>query len=379
MGMRVVIDGCCLGRKKTGNETYLRGLLSGLQEVSVAGCDLSVITTTAHRGERPETFEWIDIPQGNFLSRNFLTIPSELTRFKGKTSIYHATYWTRFWSEVVPSVVMIHDISFVSFPQGFKKHEQWIYAGLIEQVAKRSRHIVTVSEFSKRDMIERWKIPGEKITVTYDGLDDCYRPASGKNQEMKGEETPYILYVGNLHPRKNLVRLLKAFVLLKEETKLRHRLKIVGQAAWMFEDIFEAVRRHRLEEAVDFTGYVSQEELIRLYQQATVTVYPSLFEGFGLPVLEAMGCGSPVVTSKTTSIPEVAGEACVLVNPESVEDIAGAMEKVLVSEKLQAELREKGLRQSEKFTWKQMADKTLEVWRSVDNEKAGSRSQDTRS
>lgn len=424
--VKVLIDACCLGRRKTGNETYIRGLLRGLADCGKAGDrsqgtevrrqetgdrsggqeapravpELAVVTTAAHRGERPGCFEWMDIPLGNFATRNFLTLPRVLK--SSGAALYHASYWTRFWAEPVPSVVMIHDLSFVSFPQGFRPHERLVYAGLIRQVARRARHLVTVSEFSKQELMERWKIPADRITVTYNGLDPCFRPKAGAEgvecrvPSVEGEIRrepgglrdehgpthtpndarsttrdalapsstfqPYILYVGNLHPRKNLVRLLEAFVRLKAEARIPHQLKIVGQAAWLCGDIFETVRRHRLEGEVEFTGYVAQDELVRLYQDAALAVYPSLYEGFGLPVLEAMACGCPVVTSRTTSIPEVAGEAAELVDPESVDAIAAGLARVAGDAAWAAELRRRGPERAARFTWEATARQTLAAW-----------------
>jgi glycosyltransferase involved in cell wall biosynthesis len=354
--MQIFIDACCLGRRKTGNETYTRGLLRGLDELAAPELDISVLTTVHHTGVRQARFQWTDIPLGNFISRNFLALPRLLN--SARPNLFHAMYWARWWKQV-PYVVMVHDISFVSFPQGFKTHERLVYANLVRQVALHARRVLTVSEFSRHDIHGHWGIPLDRISVTYDGLDDCFNAPVTKPAQS---EPPYILYVGNLHPRKNLVRLLESFVRLKAETKTETKLKIVGQKAWLFEEIFETLRRHKLENDVTFTGYVSQDELVRLYQNATVTAYPSLFEGFGLPVLEAMACGSPVVTSKTTSIPEVAGDACVLVDPESVEDIARGLAEVLASAPLQQTLRERGLLQARKFTWRDCAAQTVAAY-----------------
>jgi glycosyltransferase involved in cell wall biosynthesis len=358
MALSLVLDGCCLGRRKTGNETYIRCLLEKFARLRFTNLDLTVLTTTHYTGPRSDCFQWENIPLGNFATRNFYTIPRQLSQ--RAPDLYHATYWTRFWSQPVPSLVMIHDISFVSFPQGFKTHERLFYAGVIKAIAQQARHILTVSEFSKQDLIERWHLPPEKITVTYEAVEDCFRPADHPTAPTLS--APYLLYVGNLHPRKNLVRLLQAFVQLKQAHRIPHRLKIVGQKAWLFGEIFETVRRHCLEQDVDFTGYVSQEELIQLYQQATVTAYPSLFEGFGFPVLEAMACGSPVVTSATTSIPEVAGDAAILVDPHSSEAIAEGLRQVLLSPERQQDLKKRGLEQVKKFSWERCARQTYAVY-----------------
>lgn len=371
--MHIAIDACCLGRKKTGNETYIRGLLSGIESL-LKDADLrtefrfTILTTNAHVGYRAGCFDWVDIPLGNFLTRNFLTIPGVL--FRMKPDLYHGVYWNRFFAQPVPTVLMVHDLSFVSFPQGFHRHEQWIYANLVRASVRSARHVLTVSQFSKQEMMQHWKLSSDAITVTYDGLDECYRPPAPQPLSFS-ESSPYILYVGNLHPRKNIIRLLEAFVRVKANGNFSHRLKVVGQAAWMAGDVFAAVRESGLGDQVDFTGYVSYEQLTALYQNAAVTVYPSLYEGFGLPVLEAMACGCPVVCSNTTSIPEVAGDACVLVNPESSGEIAEGIRRILENPALADDLRKRGPLQAAKFTWESCASATLEAYRLAMN--AGTR------
>jgi glycosyltransferase involved in cell wall biosynthesis len=361
--MHIAIDACCLGRRKTGNETYIRGLLSGFEILfarGVTGVRLTILTTSAYTGKRADCFEWIDIPLGKFITRNFLTIPSVLQKLS--PDLFHGVYWSRFFAQPLPTVLMVHDLSFVSFPQGFRAHEQWVYANLVRACARSAKHVLTVSQFSKQELMRHWRIPADKITVTYDGLDSCYE-ASGS--EPIREEPSYILYVGNLHPRKNIVRLLDAYVKVCRSGTFPHRLRIVGQATWMAGEVFAAVRESEFASRVDFTGYVSYEKLASLYQNAAVCVYPSLYEGFGLPVLEAMACGCPVVCSNTTSVPEVAGDACVLVNPESSIEIAQGIRSILSNPALDADLRERGPRQAAKFTWEACAEATLAAYRSV--------------
>lgn len=361
MKSAVFIDATCLGRRKTGNETYMRGLLSGLDEImsdsSVCEAyEVAVITTAEYQGPRQAAFEWIEIPVANFLQRNFLTIPKLLK--ERRASLYHASYWTRFWAEPCPSILMVHDLSFVSFPRGFKAHEQIVYSQLVKACAKASKHILTVSDFSRSELTRHWGIPDHRITVTPNGIGSEFQPP-----DAKAGDPPYILAVGNLHPRKNLVRLLEAFVLLKGNKNIPHRLKIVGQPAWLFDDIFESVRRSGIQNQVEFTGYLSQGELVAAYQQADLMVYPSLYEGFGLPPLEAMACGCPVVAAATTSLPEVCGDAAVLIDPTSPRSIADGMAAVLLDESVRGRLRLDGPRRAELFTWKHCAEQTLQAYR----------------
>lgn len=370
--MHVVIDACCLGRRKTGNETYVRGLLQGLAGLQEkwqsldtgrprAGFRITVLTTDAHAGERQDCFQWSEIPLGNFVIRNFFTIPATLRRLRA--DLFHASYWTRFWSQPCPSLLMVHDLSFVSFARGFKRHEQFIYANLVRACAGAARHLVTVSEFSKSELQCHWGIPAERISVTYNGVGTQFVPPRFYVSAQANGADPYILAVGNLHPRKNLVRLLEAFVLLKREHEFRPRLKIVGQASWLFDEIFNCVRQHSLENQVEFTGYLSEHDLVAAYQNAELTVYPSLYEGFGLPPLEAMACGSPVVCSSAASLPEICGGAAVLVSPETSESIAEGILKLMTDSALRRDLRIAGEKRAAQFTWEQCAEATLAAYR----------------
>ncbi len=408
----IVIDAVCLGRRKTGNETYIRGLLEGLARAPSAWTldnrpvRFTILTTVAHTGLRQPCYEWIDIPLANFVTRNFFTIPKLLTQLHA--DLFHGVYWMRWWNPPCPTLVTVHDLSFVSFPQGFKRHERLVYASVIRWCAHKARHLATISHFSKSELVTRWKLPHAKVTVTYLGVDSrfCVENAGdgkvergegkverGDRREERGEgkgerggvgeispqskienqkssitshspdsPLPYLLAVGNLHPRKNLQRLIEAFVKLKRERGIEHQLRIVGQTAWLFDDVFDSVRRHNLEGEVLFTGYLSDEEIVQVYRGASVMVYPSLYEGFGFPPLEAMACGCPVVCSTAASLPEVCGDVAVMVNPESVDSIAEGIFRVLSDEALRGNLSARGPAQAAKFTWKQCAEETLNAY-----------------
>ncbi len=223
----IAIDACCLGRRKTGNETYVRGLLSGLEgAIQSPDYRFIVLTTESHKLARSPYFQWIDVPLGNFVTRNFKTIPQLLGQLQ--VDLYHASYWTRFRnSSLPPSILIIHDLSFVSFPKGFHKHEQIVYSWLVRKCAEAARHLLTVFRILQAGTDEPLEDSCEKISVTYDGIDGEFQPARSPAPVVT--DRPYILYVGNLHPRKNLVRLIEAFVLLKSKKQIPHTLKIVGQ------------------------------------------------------------------------------------------------------------------------------------------------------
>ncbi len=368
--LHVVIDGVCLGRRKTGNETYIRGLLDGLAaqrddwRIGDRELKFTVLTTAAHTGGRHSCFNWFEIPLGNLISRNFFAIPRHLRTLRA--DLYHGVYWIRWWSPPCPTLLTVHDLSFVSFPQGFKPHERWVYANLIRWCAGSAHHLATISHFSKRELIKHWGIAAEKITVTYLGTDTRFHPPESPRPQSDASSTaPYLLAVGNLHPRKNLRRLIEAFVMLKRDHAIPHQLRIVGQKAWLFDDVFESVRRNPLEDQVVFTGYLSDDKVVETYQNAAVTIYPSLYEGFGFPPLEAMACGSPVVCSTAASIPEVAGDAAVMVDPESVNSIAKGIGDLLNNESLRRKLVGRGYHQAKSFTWEKCARETLGAYGKV--------------
>jgi glycosyltransferase involved in cell wall biosynthesis len=235
--------------------------------------------------------------------------------------------------------------------------------------------IITDSECSQRDIAHYLQVPKEKITVTMLAAARHFRVLSQAESApalaRAGVAPPYILYVGSLEPRKNLLRLLEAYRLVREWSP-RWGLVIVGaRNAWKSTPVAAAVERYGLQDNVTFTGYVPDEDLPALYNGAGLFCFPSLYEGFGLPVLEAMACGAPVVTSNTSSLPEVAGEAALLVDPYDVEAIAAAMQRVLSEPELAEDLRRRGLARAAEFTWERTARETIAVYERVLEAKPG--------
>ncbi len=290
---------------------------------------------------------------------------------RDKLSIFHSQY-------VLPvmlpckSLLTIHDILFESNPEFFPEFHRRLLKYFVPFSAKRANRIISVSEFTKRQVIEYYDIPEEKVTVIYEGASDKFAPIKDNDlifPKLKGYgiEKKYILFVGRIEPRKNIVSLLKAFDYVKKRGKKDLYLVIVGNQDNIFKEteLFDKIKEMQLDSDVVFTGEVSEDNLAALYNGAEVLVYPAFAEGFGLPVLEAMSCGTPVITSNTTSLPEIVGEAGILVNPYSWEEIAQNIESVLGDEGLKRELSVKGLQRSRKFRWEETAEKTVEVYRRV--------------
>lgn len=268
-------------------------------------------------------------------------------------------------------VATIHDAIPFIYPQTSTFLDRLIYTKWLPVVASRMHAITTVSQHSKSDLIQFLNINPEIISVVPSAYTADYHP-------MKPEEIapvlsrlsispPYILYVGSLEPRKNLVRLLEAFSLCQELIINQHyKLVIVGARNFLKSSpVVNTVEKLSLNQHVHFTGFVPEPDLPALYCGADLFVFPSIYEGFGLPVLEAMACGTPVITSNTSSLPEVAGEAAILVDPYNIQQIAQAMQQVLTNPELAADLRQRGLENAAKYSWERTARETVAVYQRV--------------
>lgn len=269
------------------------------------------------------------------------------------------------------TITTLHDIGFEKFPKLYSAAELIYHRFSAKLAIKKARHIITVSHFSKQEMVEIYGAPPQKISVVYNGYNDrIYRRLNEKTtNEILTEQQikkPYLLFVGRLEEKKNIKRLVQAFAILKKKLKLKPydlNLVLAGRPGFGYNKIREEIEKNDLADSVIEPGWLGEEKLPALYNGAEVFVFPSLYEGFGIPLLEAMACGTPVVTSKITSLPEIAAGAGLLVNPENPEDIAEAIEKILNDKNLKSELISKGLERVKNFSWEKCACETLEVIR----------------
>jgi glycosyltransferase involved in cell wall biosynthesis len=286
-------------------------------------------------------------------------------------SLFHSQY-------VLPllmpckSVLTIHDILFESHPEFFPETHRRLLKFFIPFSAKRANRIISVSEFTKKEIIKYYRVPEEKITVIYEGASDRFAPINDRDMivsvvQKHGIKKKYVLFVGRIEPRKNIVGLLHAFVHIRNKGMKDYCIVIVGNQDKIFQEneLFNKIKELNLESDVIFTGGVSEEDLPVLYNGAEVLVYPAFAEGFGLPVLEAMSCGTPVITSNTTSLPEVTADAAILINPHSSGEIGQAMEKILSDPALRREYASRGLQRAKTFSWADAAKKTIEVYKEV--------------
>jgi glycosyltransferase involved in cell wall biosynthesis len=266
-----------------------------------------------------------------------------------------------------PTVITIHDMTLWLFPEYHGKRRLLSMRPIIPLAARRAAAIITVSDSAKQDIVRILGIPSEKVHVIYEApaprfkrICDQERLAAVRRQHDLPER--FVLYVGTIEPRKNLVRLLEAFASLRDRHRDGWTLILVGQRGWNDQAVFAAAERLALGNSIRFLGYVSPETLIALYNLASVAAFPSIYEGFGLPVVEAMVCGVPVVTTSKGSLGEVAGDAAEIVDPTDVESIAAGLERLMSDPVRHAELRERGLARSARFSWVEAARQTREVY-----------------
>ncbi len=266
----------------------------------------------------------------------------------------------------VPTLTVIHDINFEHGKANLKPSHQKYMTYFSPQFARYSTRIATVSEFSKQDIRDTYHIDADKIDVVYDGAHTGYRPISGELQQATRDKytqgRPYLIFISTIIKRKNLATLLTAFDLFKAEDKEGMKLVVVGHRVWWQDELAQAYDAMRHKEDVVFLGRAEAEELVRLMGSARMLVYPSLFEGFGIPIVEAFCSEVPVITSDCTSMPEVAGDAAVLVNPKDAEAMAEAITRVASDEALRRDLVEKGRLRRTLFTWDITAEK---LWQSM--------------
>jgi glycosyltransferase involved in cell wall biosynthesis len=261
---------------------------------------------------------------------------------------------------VARQICTIHDLIPIDHPEWFNRRFSLWYEWLLPRLARRVGHIIAISEFTKRRIVERLRVPARKVTVIYNGVDSCFYPRT--DEEIRevcgtlGLSQPYVLCVGSLEPRKNLRRLMQAWKIAQEKVDREVSLVVVGAPGST--RVFRSLSMPAVPRVV-FTGYVADSHLPALYSGAAVMIYPSLYEGFGLPPLEAMACGTPVVTSATSSLPEVVGSCAVLVDPEDSLSIARGLLELMANARLRDTLRKGGLNRAQRFTWEATARATL--------------------
>jgi glycosyltransferase involved in cell wall biosynthesis len=273
-------------------------------------------------------------------------------------------------------VTTVTDLSFVVFPQSFRAGQR-VYQRLFTRLsARRATHVITYSASTAQDLTRFFAVPGKKISVVFPGVDAAYRPVRDDSvladfKRQRGLPHRFILFVGTLEPRKNLVTLLRAFAQFRRRMEDDYKLVLGGGKGWLHRPLFAAIEELQLEDDVLLPGFIPEEELPLWYNAADVFVYPSVYEGFGLPPLEAMACGTPVIVSDASSLPEVVGDAGILVDPHRPHDWADALSLLCQNANRREALAQQGVERAKEFTWTRMARETIRVYRHVLNSSNG--------
>jgi len=261
------------------------------------------------------------------------------------------------------SVVTLHDLGFKHFPELYSSGDLLYHNWAMGHSVKHASHIIAISQFTKKDILSCYTLDPAKITVIYEGYDEkAFRPSGSKNTKK-----PYILFIGRLEQKKNIIGMIKAYGLLRNEKEIKHQFVLAGSPGFGYDKILAEINKlpAKIKKDIILPGYVSEEKYIELLKNADILFFCTFFEGFGLPPLEAMAAGVPVVTSNRTSIPEICGKAALLVDPDKPFDMAVALSKVINNDGLKKALISKGLARATLFSWRKTAEKTLEVLESV--------------
>ncbi|MEO6727185.1 MAG: glycosyltransferase family 1 protein [Blastocatellia bacterium] len=371
--MHIGIDAHAIGAQQGGNETYIRNLIRALAEVDGQNRYTIFLAKAGAAQEWRDgfarqfsNFEIRLLPEPTPLVRVPLALAFELKR--RPVDVLHVQYTAPPFC-AAPVVATIHDLAFEHLPETFTRRGSMQLKLTVRRTARRAARIATVSEYSRQDLLRTYNLAPEKVVVTYNGIETHFTPqptSPGEAEEVRQRfsiNRDFLLAVGSLQPRKNLIRLIRAYAKLRGENPgLAPQLVIVGRKLWLASEIFAEVRRQRWAEDVILTGYVTDEDLPKLYRAATAFVYPSLFEGFGLPPVEAMACGTPVITSNNSSLPEVVGKAALLIDACDERALSEALLQIVGDQILRARLREQGIEQAKKYTWRDTAEKTLQLY-----------------
>lgn len=361
--------------KKTGIPNYMIHLVD--QFAAIDDRNKYILFYNAMKSIKPYILEFENIRFKNVVTR----IPNKVLEFcwdkisfprievlTGELDVFHATHFIAPPVAKAKTVLTIHDLAFLKFPKLFTSAQGQQFSRLCKQSCHKSNTIISISASTKIDLVNLLAIPPEKITNIPLASREIFRPITKTEDsiDMAARYSlfdNYILFVGTIEPRKNPMRLIQAYAQLPDYIRNDFHLVLAGGRGWLCDGVYTEPQRLGLPEgSVKFLDYVPDEDLVYLMNGASVFVYPSLYEGFGLPPLEAMACGVPVISSNISSIPEVVGDAGILVDPYSVEELSNAIQRVLEDSTLAKELGQKGLERSRQFSWERTARETLKVY-----------------
>jgi len=373
--MNVGILSWIIDRQRTGVDNYLYGTL---EEMIKQGKSQNITLIHHKKNDDPvyQRCKDVLIPHIPLNLTCYLGMPYAVSKANVDVVHFPAHWHTQsssfFLNRNVKKILTIHDLIPLLYPESYSRNLARRWNTSLKLIINRADHLIAVSQKTKEDCIEYLNIPPENITVIPNGYSNAFHPITNGEKVKKHIESTYnldkyILFIGRVEARKNLTTLIKAFHKLKK-SGLSHKLAIIGGMGWQHEEVLREIKRLDLQSEVVFPGYVPEEDLVKFYNAADLFVYPSLYEGFGLPPLEAMACGTPVVTSNTSSLPEVVGDAGIMVDPMDVDALADSMQRVLTDDALHEKLRNMGITKAQEFSWEKTAHETWQVYGQVLND-----------
>lgn len=365
--MRFSVDAHAIGRRQTGNEVYVRSLLNAFASLDHSAEFFAYVSVDGAADALPRRFQKRRVSRNPFVRLGY-DLPLRLRQ--DRPDLLHVQYTAPLGCQV-PIVVSVHDVSFLEFPEYYTPARVLQLRLTVQRTVARAARVLTGSEFSRHAITRAYGLDPDKIVVVPNAAAALFRPlpreaAAGWVWSRLGIPTPFILTVGDLQPRKNQVGLVRAFAaMVRTFPNLPHHLVLAGQETWHGSDVRRAAEKSGLAERIHFTGYVPDEALLQLYNACEFYVFPSFYEGFGLPVLEAMACARAVACSNASALCEVADSAAILFDPHSTHEMTRAMLDLALDPQLRARMERLGLQRSTHFSWRKTAQKTLEVYAEV--------------
>ena len=365
--MRFAVDAHSVGCHLTGNEVYIRNLLNEFTRLDRSNQFIAYVSKPESEVSLPSGIETHRVSENPY-RRLGVDLPVRLR--EDQPDLLHVQYTGPLWSST-PLVVTVHDVSFLEYPQYFTTYRARQLKLTVRRTVKRAAAILTPSEFSRSAILRHYQLDEDAVVVVHNAVSSEFRPidrqiAKKAVQKKYGISGPFVLTVGDLQPRKNHLGLLKAFgEVVRAHPQLTHRLVFVGKETWYSKELHKAVQKSGIADRVHFTGFVEDADLVQFYGACDLFVFPSFYEGFGLPILEAMACGRAVASSNTTAMPEVADGAGILFDPNSTEEMTRAIRDILIDPELRTRLERLGSQRASAFSWQRAAERTLEVYARV--------------
>ena len=366
--MRFAVDAHAIGRHLTGNEVYVRSLLSALAGLDHQSELVAYVSADSAAQYLPASIRTRRVATNPFVRLGF---DLAMRVRQDRPDLLHVQY-TAPLACPVPVVVSVHDVSFLEHPEYFTRDRAWQLQFTVRRTVKRAARILTGSEFSRSSILKVYgDLDEDKVVVVPNAAASEFRPISREASTAAVRErfsigAPFVLSVGDLQPRKNQIGLIKAFArMVNAYPQLKQNLVLAGKETWFADQVHKAARESGVSDRIQFFGFVSDDDLLQLYNACDLFVFPSFYEGFGLPALEAMACGRAVACSHTSALPEVVDGAAILFDPYAIDEIVRALADLLLDRELRARTERLGLKRAAHFSWQKTAQRTLEVFHDV--------------